>query len=205
MYRYDNPALQAMSDSSHNSLDVELAALLTGIGIYDLGWRGFLRCAGRDRVRWLNGMVTNSVKDLADDTGCYAFVLNAQGRIQGDLDIYRRSGDPDALWLQTDRVQIEPLTAFVRRYIIMDQVTLEPQQEWTAIGVAGPHAADKLAALGLPVAELSPIHLAEVSWHGVQVIVVAAYSPLIPRYEIWMESKAVLDVWNALTSSGAVS
>ena len=50
-----------------------------------------IRCTGEDRVRWLNGMVTNFVGNLEENAGCYAFVLNAQGRIQGDLDIYRRA------------------------------------------------------------------------------------------------------------------
>ena len=123
-----------------NPLD-EFAALLTTAGIYDIGWRCFLRCTGEDRVRWLNGMVTNSVTRLEENSGCYAFVLNAQGRIQGDLDIYRR---PDALWLETDLPQIAVLSAFLDHYIIMDDVALEPQPQWTAIGVSGP-----LAAAGL--------------------------------------------------------
>ncbi len=182
----------------------ELAALLARTGVYDLGWRSFLRCSGRDRVRWLNGMVTNSVKDLGENVGCYAFVLNAQGRIQGDLNIYHLAQEPEALWLQTDRAQIEPLQAFVRRYIIMDQVILDPLDTWTAIGIAGPGAADKIAALGLPAAELLPIHLTEATWRGNSVTVAAVYSPRVPRYEIWIESKAVLNVWMALIDAGAV-
>ena len=182
----------------------ELAALLTGAGVYDLGWRGFLRCAGRDRVRWLNGMVTNSVKDLEENAGCYAFVLNAQGRIQGDLDIYRPAHQPDALWIETDRNQIEPLLAFLRHYIIMDQVKLEHQTEWTALGIAGPAAAKKIAALGISVAEMSPMHLSESNWQGSQIFAVAAYSPRVPRYEIWIETNAVLDLWNALNAAGCI-
>ncbi|MGC2252794.1 MAG: hypothetical protein WA626_19130, partial [Acidobacteriaceae bacterium] len=67
----------------------ELAALLHNVGVYDLGWRRLIRCTGEDRMRWLNGMVTNFVGNLDENAGCYAFVLNAQGRIQGDIDIYR--------------------------------------------------------------------------------------------------------------------
>jgi folate-binding protein YgfZ len=182
-----------------NSSD-ELAAILTASGVYDLGWRRFLRCTGEDRVRWLNGMVTNSVGGLEENAGCYAFVLNAQGRIQGDLEIYRRT---DALWLETDLAQIEALTAFLDRYIIMDDVALELQSEWTAIGIAGPLATQKMEAAGFPVVP-PPLHLQEVSWHEHGMVVAAAYSPLVPRYEIWMEQDRVLDVWKALTSADAV-
>ena len=90
----------------------ELAALLTSTAdLYDLGWRRFIRCTGvKTGVRWLNGMVTNFVSNLDENAGCYAFVLNSQGRIQGDLDIYRRA---DSLWLETDASQVEALTAFL--------------------------------------------------------------------------------------------
>jgi len=42
----------------------ELTALRDGCGVFDLGWRGKLVLSGEDRVRWLNGMVTNNTRDL---------------------------------------------------------------------------------------------------------------------------------------------
>jgi hypothetical protein len=44
---------------------------------------------GEDRFRWLSGMVTNTVNDLAVNAGAWNLVLNAQGRIQGDLHVWR--------------------------------------------------------------------------------------------------------------------
>ncbi len=44
---------------------------------------------GEDRFRWLSGMVTNTVNDLFPNTGAWNLVLNAQGRIQGDLTVWR--------------------------------------------------------------------------------------------------------------------
>ena len=178
----------------------ELAALLNAVGTYDLGWRRLIRCTGEDRVRWLNGMVTNFVGNLGENAGCYAFVLNAQGRIQGDLDIYRRS---DSFWLETDVAQIDALTAFLDHYIIMDDVTLELQPSWTALGIAGPRAAASIAELGLPVPS-SPQYLSETTWQGHSVVVIAAHSPLVPRYEIWMERESVFEMWNALQQAGGL-
>lgn len=179
----------------------ELATLLATAGVYDLGWRSFLRCSGKDRLRWLNGMVTNFVTALEENAGCYAFVLNPQGRIQGDLDIYRRA---DSLWLETDASQLGSLTALLDHYIIMDDVALEPQPEWTAIGIAGPHASKRMAAAGLPAAPPLPLHMAEAEWRDHPVVVVAAYSPLVPRFEIWTEREHALDLWKALTDAGVV-
>ena len=57
---------------------------------------------GGDRVRWLNGMVTNNVRDLAPDMAFTAFLLNAQGHIQADLYAYNRG---DSLMVDTGAAQ----------------------------------------------------------------------------------------------------
>src|SRR5271157_1337458 len=80
----------------------EFQALLSGCGLYDLNWRAKIAVTGGDRVRWLNGMVTNNVRDLAPGHGVYSFLLSAQGRIQGDLVAYNRG---DYLLATTDREQ----------------------------------------------------------------------------------------------------
>lgn len=183
-----------------SSTAAELGTLLAAAGVYDLGWRNFLLCMGEDRVRWLNGMVTNSVTGLGEGAGCYAFVLSAQGRIQGDLTIFQRA---DALWLQTDAAQMDALTAFLDRYIIMDDVTLQAQTSWTAIGIAGPKAQEMLAAVGLTAEGMSPIQIREVTWSDRQVCLVAAHSPLRPRFELWMPASSAFEFWQAITHAGA--
>src|ERR1044071_8999449 len=80
----------------------EFQALVSGCGIYDLSSRAKVRLTGSDRVRWLNGMVTNNVRDLTVGNGVYAFLLNPQGRILGDLYTFNRG---DSLCLDTDQSQ----------------------------------------------------------------------------------------------------
>ncbi len=178
----------------------ELDALLDHAGVFDRGDRAFLRCSGRDRVRWLNGMVTNSVKTIEDNQSCYAFVLNAQGRIQGDVTISRLASEPEALVLETGVAQLETLTAWWRRYIIMDQVAIEPMPQWTALGVAGPQAAEHLAALSLPV-PAQPGTLLETMWNGAPLVVAAVTGPLVPQYELWVTVEQVAALWRALTGA----
>src|SRR5690348_13783524 len=50
----------------------ELAALRNTAGVIDLSFRGRLCLTGTDAVRFLNGQVTNNVKDLRTGQGCYA-------------------------------------------------------------------------------------------------------------------------------------
>ena len=83
----------------------------------------FLRITGPDATRWLNGMVTNSVKDLQPGESNYNFLLNAQGRIQGDATVYR---DGDTYLLATGADQLETIQNHLDRFIIMDDVELTP-------------------------------------------------------------------------------
>ncbi len=84
----------------------ELAALRSGCGVFSLAWRGKINVTGKDRVRWLHNMVTNTVRDLPVNRGKYNFVLNAQGRILGDMYIFNRG---ESLIMDTDASQVETL------------------------------------------------------------------------------------------------
>src|SRR6516225_11047464 len=99
----------------------EFRALLEGCGLYDMSWQAKLVLTGEDRVRWLNGMVTNNVRDLPLGHGVYSFLLTAQGRIVADLVSYNRG---DYLLVTSDRSQASAITEMFDRYIIMDDVEM---------------------------------------------------------------------------------
>ena len=102
---------------------------------------------GDDRVRWLNGMVTNSVQALTPGEGAYTFLLSAQGRIQGDATIW---AEADRLLLQTSAAQVAPLLSLLDRFIIMDDVELaDLTAEAHGLLIAGPNAIEALASIGL--------------------------------------------------------
>src|ERR1700730_5132530 len=114
----------------------ELAALRASCGIHDLGSRAKIVLTGSDRMRWLNGMVTNNIRDLEVNRGVYAFLLNPQGRILGDLYAYNRG---ESMLIDTDRSQLQNILATFDHYIIMDDVEVgNRSHELTAVGLAGP-------------------------------------------------------------------
>ena len=124
---------------------VELAALHESCGAFHLPWRAKIAVTGKDRARWLHNMVTNNVRDLPLNRGNYNFVLNAQGRILGDMYIYNRG---ESLVLDTDSAQVEPLLTAMKRYIIMDKVEMNvaPIMAWA---ICGPKSEEKLSTAGL--------------------------------------------------------
>ncbi|HEX3986156.1 MAG TPA: folate-binding protein [Acidobacteriaceae bacterium] len=182
-----------------SGIGTELEALLRSAGIFDLGYRTFLRATGKDRVRWLNGMITQTVKGLGPGQTGATLVLNAQGRIQGDGDVLFHE---DHVELETDRSQAERLLGHLRRFIIMDDVQLqELDAARTVLGIAGPRAAEILAQMGASGPE--PGTFVTTRLAGAEVTVVAGYGPVAPRWEIQIPAEQVLTVWNGLLGAGA--
>ncbi|MEO8736378.1 MAG: folate-binding protein [Edaphobacter sp.] len=180
----------------------QLAALLHSAGISPLDSTGWIRVTGNDRVRWLNGMVTNSIQDLQTGRGCYNFLLSVQGRIQGDASIF---AEPDALLLETASEQIPGLMALLDRFIIMDDVELaDGSLGRSGLSISGPHAASLLQQIGLPGTSLGELEMHTASWNSADVNVVHAYSPLVPHFEIWAQSATAEALSRAFLDAGAI-
>jgi folate-binding protein YgfZ len=189
----------ALTPRSFAGKDEELAALTASAGIYDLGYLAYLKITGSERLRWLNGMVTNTVQSLEEEHGNYSFLLNAQGRILGDATIYRFS---DHILLQTDRGQIARQIAHLDHFIIMDDVELqELDAATTAIGIAGPQSEGILRQLGLTPPDENTF--AQSKLNGVEVTLVHAYSPVVPCFELWLPTASLSAAWSALQAAGA--
>jgi folate-binding protein YgfZ len=180
----------------------EFMAFRRGCGVYDLGFRAGISITGGDRVRWLNGMVTNNVRDLVVGQGVYAFLLNPQGRILGDLYAYNRG---DSITIETDLGQAEKILATFDHYIIMDDVEVANlSEQLTALGIAGPKSAEVLAATGFNLPEIQPLQVQSVMWQGAECTVVRGEDAVQVAYEIWLAPASVRQLWEALVSAGAV-
>jgi len=196
-------ALQSADLQPAPLADAQLAALLHAAALAPLEGTGWIRVTGSDRLRWLNGMVTNSIQELTPGQGCYNFVLNAQGRIQGDLTAFLLE---DALLLQTSRDQIEKLLVHLNHFIIMDDVELaDITAERVGLLLAGPQAATVLQTLGLPVGSHLPLRLQSVTWKTPPFDLLHAHSPLVPRFELWADPATIHHLAAALITAGATT
>lgn len=176
----------------------ELALLLEDAAVHDLGWLRRVAATGKDRQRWLSGMVTNAVP--GPKTGNYNFILSAQGRIQGDLYTWQ---DGDRFLLETTAAQMSRLIVHLDRYIIMDDVELIPLEEETALGLTGPKASGILSAVGADVSSLEPLTLVEAAIGGIPVTIQRGYGSLVPHYELWFAKESLEKIWQELQNAGA--
>jgi folate-binding protein YgfZ len=192
---HDNSATTASS----GDVRTEFACLISGCGVFDLQRQARISLSGKDRARWLSGMITNRVKDLPEKQGVYAFVLNPQGHILGDLYVFNRG---ESFLLEMAQEQTEKLLAIFRKYIIMDKVEIA-SDPLRAIGVAGRQTGKVLEAAGVERPELGPLQFADVEWQNLALTLVRSDNPGVESYEIWVAAEQVAKVRAALVNAGA--
>jgi folate-binding protein YgfZ len=179
----------------------EFQCLLSGCGLYDLSWRAKITVTGGDRVRWLNGMVTNNVRDLASGHGVYAFMLNAQGRIQADLYAFQRG---DSLLVDTEHAQRDKILQLFDRYIIADDVEIaDVSDKLTALGLTGPEARAVLGRSDIAVPDLAHLQFADVTWQQKTVTLLHSGEEARESWQVWVAAEHVGELWDALRKAGA--
>src|SRR6266478_4158551 len=137
---------EAVND--YGDAPAEHAAVLGAAGAFDLSFRGRICLTGADRVRFLNGQVTNSVKDLCAGEGCYAALVTAKGKLQSDLNIYRL---PDELLLDFEPGLTETIIERLEKYVIADDVQMtDVGPLYGLLSVQGPKAEEAVRSLALP-------------------------------------------------------
>ena len=173
-----------------SSTSATLSTVLQHAAFAPVTDRAFLRVTGSDATRWLNGMVTNSVAALKPGEGNYNFLLNAQGRIQGDCLLFREPSpaEPPTYLLVTEGAQLEAIQAHLDCFIIMDDVELTPAYaEEAGLLLLGPEAAAHLPALHLPVLHLpvpDPLQLVLADTPHGAVLLFTPPATSVPRFEL---------------------
>ena len=88
----------------------------------DFSGRTKLRVTGNDRLRFLNGQVTNDVRKAGEAVAVEACVLNAKGKMNAHIFV---SAAPNCFWLDADRELREALPVRLERYVIAADVQIE--------------------------------------------------------------------------------
>ena len=89
---------------------------------FDFSERTKLRITGSDRVRFLNGQITNDVRKATESAAIEACVLNSKGKMNAHLFV---SAASDCFWIDADPELREALCARLERYVIADDVQIE--------------------------------------------------------------------------------
>jgi folate-binding protein YgfZ len=140
----------------------EYRAAKETVALLDTNWRATITLAGRDRVKYLHAVTSNDIKGLGEDFGTRALLLNPQGHILAELEIYALE---EKLLVRTHASARERTVATLKKYILGSQVQLEDITDKTAsLAVEGQRSATLIAqATGLSLDGFSELSLAEVA------------------------------------------
>ena len=174
--------------------EAEYAAVRSAAGLFDFSFRCKFAVKGPDRVRFLQGMLTNDVKMVLPGQGTYAAVLNAQGRLLADLRVYR---EEDSYLIDTDADLRDKVLATLNHFIIMDQVELKPLELY-ALAFQGPRSRALLEkTLHIDIPAMNEFEHFVTNYGGFPVRVVCASSTGEEGFEVWTPAQGVAAVWGA--------
>jgi tRNA-modifying protein YgfZ len=100
------------------------------VAFLDLSARAKLRITGTDRLRFLNGQITNDLRKASETAAIEACVLNAKGRMNAHIFV---SAPGDCFLIDAAPELRETLNTRLERYVIADDVQIEDATDQLSI------------------------------------------------------------------------
>jgi glycine cleavage system T protein len=125
-------------------------------GFADISHLGLLSVTGKDRISFLNGLLTNDISKVSENGGVHTVLLNTKARVLADLYLY---GEEDQLLADTGEAPAVKVKDILDRFIITEDVQLyDSSDDLVHITVQGPKSAQALKEIiGLDIQDLKPL------------------------------------------------
>jgi len=193
MAEYDGCVLP----ESFSDLEREYRAARENVALLDTNWHATITLAGRDRVKYLHNISSNDIKSLAEGRGTLALLLNPQGHILAELEVYAL---PEKLLVLSHASQRERTVATLKKYVIGSQVQIEDLTgQMGSIGVEGPRAAEVIErACRVALDELADLSIKEIAVNGVPCYVLRRAHFGETGAEIIAPRTALPELWERL-------
>lgn len=173
-----------------------------GAGVIDLSSRGRIRVGGSEAVMFLNGLITNDMKTLAENRWMPAAFPTVQGRLIGAVRVARTGS---SFLIDTDAESHEAVLKTISRFTLAGDFKVTDLTEETAmLTIQGDHAfavAQKVFGLSLP--ELPRDGVVESEWKDTQVTVIRATHTAEDGFDVVTDSARAEELKQALFESGA--
>lgn len=170
------------------------------VALIDKNYRTYLSFTGPDRVRYLNAILTNNIKELPVGQGNVSLLLNPQGHILAEIETYAFA---ERLFCVSYAMIREQLIAWLDKYIIMDDVTLTDEMELHGtLAVEGPKAAAVVREVsGVDIATLSELSSTESSVRTIPCRVVKRSPGGIAGTEFVVKRGRLVELWGILSET----
>lgn len=178
---------------SYGDPQAELQASADGNILADLSHQGLIQLSGEDVVAYLQGQVTNDIKQLNGSNSQYAGYCNPKGRL---LALFLAFANYGHVHLQLNGKLIEPIMKRLKMYVMRSKVTIaDASGDVMRIGVAGKDAEASLQAIFTEVPQ-QPHTLVNLE-NGTLIRLPGP----TPRYQIFSEMEHATAIWKKLQES----
>lgn len=181
----------------------EYQAVRQAVGLSDLSHRGKIRVTGDDRVKWLQGLISNDILQLQPGKGCYSSFLTHKGKMLGYFRVYVL---PDSLWVEDVGEVGDATFQALRKFLLYGtKAKMENCAEsWGLLLVSGPKAcATVSAAFGVEMSDLKPVSAIAAQVGGHASFVLRTEETGEDVVEILLPAEALSTAWERLVEAGA--
>jgi folate-binding protein YgfZ len=183
-----------------SEVPAEYRAAREKAAIFDTNWHATFSLTGTDRVRYLNAVVSGNVQALEEGAGTLALLLNSQGRILAELEIYRL---PEQLLVRTHGSARDRARETLEKYIIMDDVELADATDSVgSFAIEGPFAGEILQEVcGVQIGGLSALSIREIRVGELQFNLVFKSHFGFPGAEFLAAPETLRALWTRLMAA----
>ncbi len=127
-------------EPSGNPIEDELAAATSGCAIFTLNHRTLIEATGDDRAEFMQGMLSNDIKQLQEWQGCEAAFLTDSGKVVATPRVHCRA---DRLLLDCLVWRADILVTGLNKFLVADDVELGVAQDIAPlVSLEGPKAVE---------------------------------------------------------------
>ena len=180
----------------------EYQAVRQAVGLSDLSHRGKIRVIGDDRVKWLQGLLSNDILPLQPGQGCYSSLLTHKGKMLGYFRVYTLS---DSLWVE-DVGEVGDATFQALKKFLLYGIKAKMEncaESWGLLLVSGPKAcATVSAAFGVAMSDLEPVSAIAAKIGGHASVVLRTEETGEIDLEVLLPADALSTAWERLMEAG---
>jgi aminomethyltransferase len=178
----------------------EYEAVRKKAGLLDLSARGKLRLAGKEHLKFLQGMLTNDVMKLMNGEGAYAAILTVKGRMLSDMRVYKES---ESVLLDLEPGMSMKVKDLLLKYRLSYKATVDDVTEELALfSVQGPESKNVLEAAGITVPEIKEHGHFIAALNGIEIICAAADRTGEGGFDLYVPAGRAEEAWNYILERG---
>lgn len=183
----------------------------SGAGLIDLSSRGRLLVTGSEAVPFLNGLITNDMKTLAENRWMPAAFPNVQGRLLASVRIIRGAHDETGknavptFIIDTEAATHERVLQTIERFTFAGDFHVTDLTAQTAlISLQGKTAAEKIQTVfGVAAGSMANGSVTQNIWKEEAVTIVRATHTGADGFDLIVSAAHATDLWNTLSTTGA--